>query len=167
LSAYTAYKSQEDTNKASAHEADINRQWMTEMSNSAHQREVKDLVAAGLNPVLSTGVGASTPGGSMPSLSAPGVAASRSFSDATTALSSARVSREQVKTLQSQQAVNSAQVAKLQADAAKSLSENQALKGTLKYSIGGMVDSVQKNINAASAKAASMFEDLSGRRRFA
>lgn len=38
-------------------EAAKTRDWQQLMSNTAHQREVKDLIAAGLNPVLSAGGG--------------------------------------------------------------------------------------------------------------
>lgn len=42
----------------SAKEAQKGRDWSENLSNTAHQREVKDLIAAGLNPILSANGGA-------------------------------------------------------------------------------------------------------------
>ncbi|UPW41445.1 DNA pilot protein [Dipodfec virus UA23Rod_1392] len=54
-----------------AEEALKNRQYQTEMSNTAYQRAVSDMRAAGLNPYLAYGQGgASTPAGSVASGSA-------------------------------------------------------------------------------------------------
>lgn len=52
------------SNQSSAAQAEKQMDFQKEMSNTAHQREVDDLKAAGLNPILSAlGSGASTPGG--------------------------------------------------------------------------------------------------------
>ena len=72
-----------------AAEAQKNRDWQLMMSNTAHQREIKDLMAAGLNPVLSAmnGNGAAVTSGA----TASGVVGSGSKADADTATSGAIV----------------------------------------------------------------------------
>lgn len=59
----------EANNRFNASQAQLNRDFQMQMSNTAHQREVADLKAAGLNPLLSANAGSSSPGGATASSS--------------------------------------------------------------------------------------------------
>lgn len=73
LQSYANYAATTQTNMANQAMADKQMRFQRDMSNTAHQREVQDLKAAGLNPALSAsgGQGASTPQGAAPTLAAP------------------------------------------------------------------------------------------------
>lgn len=71
----SAYQNRQAQAQTNAMNIDMMREqnvFQREMSNTAHQREVGDLQAAGLNPILSAGgSGSSTPAGGSASLTAP------------------------------------------------------------------------------------------------
>lgn len=58
-----AINNAKETMAFNAQEAQKSRDWQEYMSNTAHQREVADLLKAGLNPVLSANGGASSGSG--------------------------------------------------------------------------------------------------------
>lgn len=112
-SALGSFLGQEDANKQNLSSAQAQMEFQKRMSDTAHQREVKDLIAAGLNPMLSAKFGgASTPGGASAT-----VANSAAAGDAGS-LNAAQVDlvRAQTRAAEAQAAASSAQAAKTAAE---------------------------------------------------
>lgn len=121
---------QHNTNQKNKGEAQKNRDFQMNASNTAHQREVADLRAAGLNPILSAGgSGASTPSGGQATMENQFEALGSAVADAPSKYMQTKNAQADLGIKHGQLDVQSAQVENLNAQsiAAKAASAKDAM----------------------------------------
>lgn len=136
-----------ETNALNSVEAQKNRDFQAEMSNTGHQRAVKDLKEAGLNPLLAANSSASTPSGSQATASPGNKMENETAGMLTGAFSSAMEARKMQLTASQVKADNDLKAKQgVNADANTALSEANAAKSLVEAKVAA------KGIPAADAK---------------
>lgn len=127
-SAAMTYQGQRSANKQNAALSSAQMAFQKEMAINAHQHEVADLKAAGLNPILSGtgGAGAATPGGSMAVMQ-------NELGPAAAAFQQYRIGEAQRKLYQQQEKTTEAQEWVLREDARKRTVETEQATEVLKH----------------------------------
>lgn len=115
-------RAQDKANKENIKQAELNRQFQERMSNTAYQRGMADMSAAGLNPTLAFSQGgASSPSGSQATVQS---ASKTGLADkALQAYTGMSMARNQTNATQSQMAVNESSIKLQAANAAKAVAD--------------------------------------------
>lgn len=140
---------QKEANAFSANEAEKARAWEQQMSNTAFQRQVSDMQAAGVNPALMYG-GAGSAGASTPSSNAPSsVSAGQPQFDPISLISA--VQSLGMYSLQKEKLRNENKILEKQAEGIGL--DNQGKEVELKYKEQQIVANLMRTINAADKDA--------------
>lgn len=154
-------RAQRETNRMNVAENLKNREFQERMSSSSHQREVADLRAAGLNPILSAGGGgSSSPSGSVAVQKNPEEGKARAYADAVKSTISTVATAAQVKLLKEQTGV--AKANRGIAEAAEYSAKNQKNFEQSNPEAFGQLDALGKRVGPMSPYIRTIIMGLTG-----
>ena len=119
---------QRSANAANLRIARENREWQTQMSNTAYQRAARDLEAAGLNRILALGSPASTPAGNIATMQNENAELARGLTEATGKGIQAATAKENIKLMRQQRDLVKAQEAVAKEERWKKITEDYNIK---------------------------------------
>lgn len=119
---------QRSANAANLRIARENREWQTQMSNTAYQRAARDLEAAGLNRILALGSPASTPAGNIATMQNENAELARGLTEAAGKGIQAATAKENIKLMRQQRDLVKAQEAVAKEERWKKITEDYNIK---------------------------------------
>lgn len=122
---------QQQANQQNAEQAQHNRNFQENMSNTAHQRAVSDMKKAGLNPILAAGSPASTPSGAQATMQNPYENLTGAVTSTAGELRNIQMQKGELQLQQGAIGKQQADTANTQADTIKKATETKLMKSEI------------------------------------